>query len=91
MVSIFKDRHFVLASCLYEVQRVDLLLLLKLASCVYEVQGEILLVLLHFLHGSGPAVPLLDTFNICQHPIVGDQYLRIFFGMDYLVDDASPN
>ena len=69
----------------------DLLLLLRLVSCVYEVQGEVLLVLLQSLHGAGPAVPLLNTLHICQRPIVGDKYLRILFGMDYLVEDVSPN
>ena len=69
----------------------DLLLLLLLASCECEVRGEILLFLLRFLHGARIAVCLLDTLHICQHPSVSDQYLRIIFGMDYLVDDVYPN
>ena len=91
MVSIFGDHLFILASCSYNVRRVDLLLLLLLASCECKVRGEVILVLLQFLHGAGPDVPPLNTFHICQRPIVGDQYLGIFFGMDYLVDDVSPN
>ena len=51
----------------------------------------VLLVLLQLLHGAGPDVSLLDTFHISQRLIVGDQYLRIFFGMDYLVGDVFPN
>ena len=91
VVSIFGDHHFILVSCSCKVQRVDRLLLLLLASCGCEVRGEVLLVLLQFLHGARTTVLLLDTFHICQRPIVGDQYLRIFFGMDYLVDNVPPN
>ena len=69
----------------------DPLLPLLLASRKLEVQGEVRLVLLQSLHGARTTVRLLDSFHICQRPIVGDQYLRIFFGMDYLVDNVSPN
>ena len=69
----------------------DPLLPLLLASRELEVRGEVHLVLLQFLHGGRTIFHLLDTFHICQRPIVGDQYLRIFFGMDYLVDNVSPN
>ena len=69
----------------------DPLLPLLLASRECEVRGEVLLVLLQSLHGARTTVRLFDTFHICQPPIVGDQYLRILFGMDYLMDNVSPN
>ena len=62
-----------------------------LASRLCKVPAVSRKVLLQFLQSVRPAVPLFGTFHIRQHPTVDDQYLRMFFGMDYLVDNVSPN